>query len=210
MNAIFENLSQLRVVPVVTIRDAEDAAPLADALIQGGLPCAEIAFRTSAAVEALRSMAGRTSLLLGAGTILNVDQVKEAVDAGARFIVSPGFNSKIVGYCVDNDIPVMPGTSTPTDIEMALDFDLEVVKFFPAEAFGGLKTLKAISAPYRMMKFMPTGGIDVNNLLGYLNFPPVLACGGSWLVNASLIEKKDFNTIEHLTREAVTLVQRIR
>ena len=203
MQNVLENISLLRIIPVVAIHNAKDADPLAEALIKGGLPCAEITFRTDAAFAAIQAIAKVQNMLVGAGTVLKVDQVKAAVDAGAEFIVSPGFNPKVVGYCVKNEIPVTPGVCTPTDIEMALDFDLKVVKFFPAETFGGLKTLKALSAPYNMMKFIPTGGVNIKNLREYLAFPKVLACGGSWMVKADLISAARFAEITELTAEAV-------
>ena len=205
MSDIFAKLEELKLVPVVVIEDAEDAVPLAETLIEAGLPCAEVTFRTSAAAEAIRRMAKVKGLVLGAGTVLSEDQAEEAAAAGAQFIVSPGFNPNVVGYCIDNDIPISPGVSTPTDIEAAMSFGLNIVKFFPAEAFGGLKTLKAISAPYTSMKFIPTGGINAKNLLDYLGFPKVLACGGSWMVKKDLIVAKDFDEIARMTREAVEL-----
>jgi 2-dehydro-3-deoxyphosphogluconate aldolase/(4S)-4-hydroxy-2-oxoglutarate aldolase len=194
-----------RIIPVVAIQDAGDALPLADALIRGGLPCAEITFRTAAAAAAIEAVAKRGDIDVGAGTVLKVEQVKQAVDAGATFIVSPGFNPKVVSYCIDNGIPVTPGVSNPTDIEMALDFGLEILKFFPAEAFGGLKTLKAMSAPYTMMRFIPTGGIGPGNVLDYLKHPKVAACGGSWMVKSDLIAGGQFERITELTREAVAI-----
>lgn len=205
MDEVLKRIGELKLVPVVVIEDAKDSGPLADALAAGGLPLAEITFRTEAAPEAIRTMAARGDLLVGAGTVLTVDQVKSAVDAGARFIVSPGINPKVVGYCVEKGIPVTPGICTPTDIETALGFGLKVVKFFPAEALGGLKLLKAMSAPYGMMRFIPTGGINASNLPGYLAFPKVLACGGSWMVKKDLIAAGRFDEIEGLTREAVEI-----
>lgn len=206
--SVLDQLNKIKVIPVVAINDAADAAPLADALIEGGLPCAEITFRTDAAADAIKEMAKRENMLVGAGTVLTIDNVKQAVDNGATFMVSPGFNPKVVQYCVENNIPITPGTSNPTDIEMALEFGLKVVKFFPAEAFGGLKTLKAISAPYGMLRFIPTGGIDTSNILDYLAFPKVLACGGSWMVKGDLIDGKKFDEIRSLTKEAVELVNK--
>ncbi|NOY58413.1 MAG: bifunctional 4-hydroxy-2-oxoglutarate aldolase/2-dehydro-3-deoxy-phosphogluconate aldolase [Calditrichaeota bacterium] len=207
MNKILSKIHNLLIVPVVTIHDAKNASRLANALLAGGLPCAEITFRTEAAVDAIKEIAKQEEMLVGAGTVLTINQVKAAVDAGAQFIVSPGFNPKIVGYCKKNEIPITPGICNPTDIEMALDFELDVVKFFPAEAFGGLKTLKAISAPYGMMKFIPTGGINTGNLPDYLQFPSVLACGGSWMVKSHLISAGRFDEIEKLTREAVNIAK---
>lgn len=205
MNEVLEEIHRLRVVPVVAIKDVKDAEPLAQALIDGNLPCAEITFRTDAAEDSIHILAKRGDILVGAGTVLNIDQVKIAVDAGAKFIVSPGFNPKAVQYCLDNNIPVIPGVCTPSDISLALDFGLEVVKFFPAEAFGGLQTLKAISAPYSMVRFIPTGGIGPETLVEYLSFPKVFACGGSWMVTSDLISSGNFSEIRRLTREAVEL-----
>lgn len=207
MNDILKKIGDLGIIPVVKIDDAKDAVPLAKALIKGGLPIAEITFRTAAAEQAIRNIATELpDMLIGAGTVLSVEQVKKAVDAGAKFIVSPGFNPVVVEYCVNNGIPITPGCSNPTDIEMALGYGLDVVKFFPAEAFGGLNTLKAISAPYGMMKFVPTGGIEVKNLNDYLAANMVLACGGSWMVKNELIKAGDFEEIVRLTKEAVTLM----
>ncbi len=205
MDEILKRIGELKLVPVVVIEDAKDSGPLADALVAGGLPCAEVTFRTEAAPEAIRTMAARGDLLVGAGTVLTVDQVKSAVDAGARFMVSPGINSKVGGYGVDKGIPFTPGVFTQTDIYTAIGFGLEVVKFFPAEALGGLKLLKAMSAPYGMMRFIPTGGINASNLPGYLAFPKVLACGGSWMVKKDLIAAGKFDEIARLTREAVEI-----
>ena len=207
MNEVLRQFEKMRVVPVVAIQKADDAMQLADALIEGGLPCAEITFRTDAAIDAMRIMAKREDILVGAGTVLKVDQVKAAVDVGARFMVSPGFNPKVVGYCVENNIPMTPGICTPSDIEAALDFDLEVLKFFPAGAFGGLKTLKAMSGPYTTVKFVPTGGISPANLAEYLQFPKVLACGGTWVAKSDLISEGKFDEIVQNAREAVKIVK---
>jgi len=206
MSEILRQFEKMRVVPVVAIQKAEDATQLADALIEGGLPCAEITFRTPAALDAMRIMARREDILVGAGTVLKIEQVKAAVDVGARFMVSPGFNPKVVGYCVENNITITPGICTPSDIEAALDFGLEVLKFFPAAAFGGLKTLKAMSGPYTSVKFVPTGGISPGNLLEYLQFPKVLACGGTWIAKSDLISEGKFDTIVQNAREAVEIV----
>jgi len=205
MNVI-DKLNEIKIIPVIAMNNAADAGPLADALVAGGLPCAEITFRTAAGAGAVKVMADRGDILVGAGTVLTVDQVKQAVDNGASFIVSPGFNPKVVKYCVDNGISITPGCSNPTDLEMALDFELKVVKFFPAEAFGGLKTLKAMSAPYNMLRFIPTGGISQTNILDYLRFDKVVACGGSWMVKSDLINSGKFAEIKTLTTEAVALL----
>jgi len=206
-NEIIKKIGELGIVPVVKIDDAKDAVPLAEALIKGGLPVAEITFRTAAAEEAIRNITKSVpDVLVGAGTVLNVEQVKRAVDAGARFIVSPGFNPRVVEYCIKEQIAITPGCSNPTDIGAALEFGLDVVKFFPSEASGGLKALKAMSAPYSMVKFIPTGGISADNLVEYLSFSKVLACGGSWMVKDELIRKGDFDEITRLVREAVNLM----
>jgi len=208
MQKKFKTALNLRIIPVVAIYDDNDAHDLSDALIAGGLPCAEITFRTDAAAEAIKKIAARSDMIVGAGTVLKIDQVKLAIDCGVCFIVSPGFNPKVVRYCVENSIPITPGISTPTDIEMALEFELDIVKFFPAEAFGGLKTLKAISAPYQMMKFIPTGGISPKNILEYLKHPKVVACGGSWMVKSDLISNGQFEEITRLSRQAVDLTRK--
>lgn len=204
MNAILEKIGLFGIVPVIAIEHAEDAEPLAQALDEGGLPCAEVTFRTKAGKEAIARIAkSRPSLLLGAGTVLTVEQVQSAVDAGAKFIVSPGLNRKVVEYCLANDIPLTPGVLTPSEIETALEYGLEVVKFFPAEAGGGLPYLKAISAPYKSLRFIPTGGIDESNLLTYLKFPRVHACGGSWMVKPEMITNHQFEEIKKITSSAV-------
>lgn len=195
-----------RIMPVVAIEKAEDTEPLMEALIGGGLPAAEITFRTAAAPEAIR-IAAKTSALVGAGTVLTVDQAKQAADCGATFLVSPGFGPKVTAWCVENKMPIFPGIATPTDIQQALEFGLEVVKFFPAEAYGGLKTLKALAAPYTMMRFMPTGGIHAGNILDYLAFERVIACGGSWMVKKDLIAAGNFAEIKRLTEEAMAVVK---
>lgn len=207
MNSILQRIGARRLVPVIVLQDAANAAPLGEALVAGGLPCAEVTLRTAAAAESIRIMAKNSDLLVGAGTVLTVAQVELAVDNGAKFIVSPGFNPKVVGYCVDHDIPITPGTSNPTDIEMALEFGLDVVKFFPAEAFGGVKTLQAISAPYSAVRFIPTGGITESNLQSYLALPKVLACGGSWMVPSKLIGDGQFDEVAALVRSAVALAK---
>ena len=204
MDAVLEQISKIGIVPVVKIDRAEDAIPLAKALCAGGLPCAEVTFRTDAAAEAIRLMTTNfPDMCVGAGTVLNAAQVDAAAQAGAKFIVSPGLNPKTVQYCIDKNIPVTPGTSSPSDIEAAIELGLEVVKFFPAEQSGGLAKIKAMAAPYVNMKFMPTGGINAKNLTSYLDFDKIIACGGSWMVPGDLINAGDWVQIEKLTREAV-------
>ena len=207
MNEILEKIGELGIVPVVKIEKAEVAIPLGRALIDGDLPIAEITFRTSAAEESIKTLTRELpNLLVGAGTVLTVEQAKKAVSAGAQFIVSPGFNPKVVDYCIENDIPVTPGINNPTQIEMALERGIKVVKFFPAEASGGLSLLKSMSAPYSGIKFIPTGGINQNNLCSYLSENKVLACGGSWMVKPELISSGNFDDITRLTREAVSII----
>ena len=205
MNKTLEKIGELGIVPVVKIEKAEDALPLGKALIDGDLPIAEITFRTSAAEESIKTLTRELpELLVGAGTVLTIEQVKEAVSAGAKFIVSPGFNPRVVDYCIENSIPVTPGINNPTQIEMALVRGIEVIKFFPAEASGGLPLLKSMSAPYSGIKFIPTGGINLNNLCSYLSDNKVLACGGSWMVKADLISSGNFDEITRITKEAIS------
>ena len=199
-----EKLSLAGLVPVIAINDADDAVPLCKALADGGLPVAEITFRTAAAEESIRRVhEALPNVLLCAGTVLTTDQVDRAVNAGAAAIVSPGLNPTVVKYCIDKGIPVCPGTGNPSDIEVAISLGLDTVKFFPAEPLGGLKLLKAMAAPYTTMKFMPTGGINENNMLDYLAFDRILCCGGSWMVPGDAVKAKDWDKITELTRSAV-------
>jgi 2-dehydro-3-deoxyphosphogluconate aldolase/(4S)-4-hydroxy-2-oxoglutarate aldolase len=207
---VLKRIGELKIIPIVAIDDAGSASALGDALAAGGLPIAEITFRTAAAEASIKVLASHKDLLVGAGTVLNVDTAKRAADAGAKFIVSPGFNPKVVRWCIDNRVPITPGTATPTDIEMALDYGISIVKFFPCEAIGGLKTLKAIAAPYSMMRFIPTGGITAENLASYLKFAPILACGGSWMVARELLNENRFDEVTKLTRAAVELARQAR
>jgi len=211
MRGILDTLGRLGLVPVVAIERSEDAVELGEALVAGGLPCAEITFRTAAAEEAIRHISSSLpDITLGAGTVLTVDQARTAVSAGARFIVSPGFNRKVVDWCLEEGVAVTPGVATPTEIDMALDKGLDILKFFPAEALGGIKMLKAIAAPYVGVKFIPTGGINRDNLSEYLLHPSVHCCGGSWLVKASLISEGRFDEITELARDAVSVVRQVR
>lgn len=204
MNDTLVTLSQIGIVPVVALNDINDARPLAKALCDGGLPCAEVTFRTDCAEEAIRVMTTEfPQMFVGAGTVLTTEQVDRAVGAGAKFIVSPGLNPEVVKYCVDKNIPVTPGCANPSDIEQALAFGLDVVKIFPAEAIGGLKLIKSMAAPYVNMKFMPTGGINAKNLNDYLAYDRIVACGGSWMVSGDLVNASKFDEITALTKEAV-------
>lgn len=211
MHEVLEKIREIGIVPVVVLDDAKDAAPLAKALMDGGLPCAEVTFRTDAAEESIRIMSEQfPDMLVGAGTVLTMDQVDRAVAAGAKFIVSPGLNPRIVKYCVDKGILITPGCSNPSDVEQALENGLEVVKFFPAEAAGGLPMIKAMAAPYVGVKFMPTGGINAKNVRDYLAYNRIIACGGSWMVKGELVKEGKFDEIEKLTREAVEIVKESR
>ena len=211
MSTIFEKFSKIGIIPVVVLEDAKDAEPLGKALMEGGLPCAEVTFRTAAAEEAIKIMTEKfPDMLVGAGTVLTTEQADSAIAAGAKFIVSPGLNPDVVAHCVKKGIPVTPGTCTPTDVEKALTFGLDVVKFFPAEPAGGLDFIKAIAAPYVGVKFMPTGGINANNVRDYLKYDRIIACGGSWMVKGDLIKAGYFEKIKDLTAEAAGIVNEIR
>ena len=211
MNNIIQQLGQYGIVPVVVLNDAKKALPLAEALCDGGLPCAEVTFRTDAAEESIRLMSQEfPDMLIGAGTVLCREQVDRAVAAGAKFIVSPGLNPKVVTYCQEKNIPIIPGVVTPSEMEQAMDLGLKIVKFFPAEPSGGLAMIKAVAAPYTMLKFMPTGGINAKNVRDYLAYDKILACGGSWMVKGSLIDEDRFDEIEAMCREAVEIVNEVR
>lgn len=205
MNELLQRIQKIGIVPVTVLHDAQNAKPLAKALCEGGVPCAEITFRTRAAEESIHIMTKEfPEMLIGAGTVLTIDQVDRAVKAGARFIVSPGFDPEIVDYCISKNILIVPGCVTPTEVAQAVKRGLKVIKFFPAEAFGGVKTIKALAAPYTNVKFMPTGGISPENLSDYLGYEKIIACGGSWMIKANLNETK------RLTNQAVQLVEKIR
>ncbi len=202
-------MKQAKIVPVIKLLHAADAIPLMDALSAGGLPVAEITFRTSAAAEAIALVKkNRPEILLGAGTVLTLDQAQQAVDAGAAFIVAPGFNPELVDWCIERNIPVIPGVNSPTQVEMGLRKGLTMLKFFPAEASGGVAMLKALSSVYEV-EFMPTGGIHAGNILSYLTLPKVIACGGTWMVKEELISSGNFAEITSITREAVSLVREL-
>lgn len=211
MSEMLKKIEGFGVVPVVVLNDAKDAAPLAKALCEGGLPCAEVTFRTEAAEESIRIMTEQfPEMLIGAGTVLTIDQVDRAVAAGAKFIVSPGFDPEIVDYCLSKNILVLPGCITPSEVAQAVKRGLTVIKFFPAEQFGGVATIKALAAPYTSVKFMPTGGISAKNLADYLGFKKIIACGGSWMVKGDLVAAGEFDKIKEMTAEAVALVKEIR
>ena len=211
MNDILKKIAEIGILPVVVLDEEKDALDLAKALIDGGLPCAEITFRTSAAEKAIKTISeAYPEMLVGAGTVLSIEQVKKAINAGAKFIVSPGFDKEVVKYCLEHHIPVTPGVCTPSDIQKAYKLKLDIVKFFPAEASGGLKMIKAVAAPYNMMKFIPTGGINETNMEEYLKDDHILAIGGSWMVKSSLIKNGEFEKIKEMSQAAVKRVKEIR
>ncbi len=211
MENMIEEFQKLGVVPVVVLEDEKNALPLAEALVKGGLPCAEVTFRTEAAAESIRLMSEKyPEMLVGAGTVLTTQQVDLAVEAGARFIVSPGFDPEIVDYCLEKNIPVFPGCVTPSEVAQAVKRGLKVVKFFPAEQAGGIAMIKAMAAPYHNIRFMPTGGINPANLKDYLSCDKILCCGGSWMVKGDMIRNGEFEKIRDLVKEAKESADAIR
>jgi len=201
---MIDHLQSLKLIPVVALEDADDAEPLADALCAGGLSVAEVTLRTDSAIDVIRRLGARDDFLLGAGTVHSIEQAQEVVEAGAHFVVTPGFNPRTVAWCQEHNVPVFPGIATPTDLEMALEHNIDVVKFFPAETLGGVNTLKAFSGPYHNVRFIPTGGISAENLTDYLALPGVLACGGSWMVQTD-----DWDQTTFLTAQAVDLINNL-
>lgn len=201
---ILQEIKNIGIIPVVCINDPAQALPLGKALIDGGLPAAEITFRTAAAEESIKLMSDAyPEILVGAGTVLTIEQAEKAVNAGAKFIVSPGLNAKVVSWCKEHNVPVLPGCTTPTEIETAIELGLDTVKFFPAEQSGGIAKIKAMAAPYTNMKFMPTGGISLDNMNDYLAFGKIIACGGSFMVKGELLEKGDWQTITDICKKTV-------
>lgn len=204
-------LSRIGLVPVITIGSPRDAVPLAEALLDGGIGCAEVTFRTPSAGEAIHGISSTCGeLLVGAGTVLTVEQAEQATQAGARYVVAPGFDPAVVDWCQAHNVPVIPGVATPTEISMALARGLNLLKFFPAEAMGGVPTLRALSAPFASVRFVPTGGITAANLSQYLALPNVAACGGSWMVKESMISAGRFTEIARLSRQARAIVRQVR
>lgn len=207
MTNMLNLVAEKKLVPVVKLDRVDDALPLGEALIKGGLPVAEVTFRTDAAEESIRRMKKEfPDMMVGAGTVVNTEQAKRALDAGAAFLVSPGTSTKIIEFALDNNIPIFPGACTPSEIMTCMDYGLPLAKFFPAKQFGGLDTIKALSAPFPSMKFMPTGGVNAKNILEFLAFPKIIACGGSWMVKADLINDGNFDEVTRLTKEAVDLL----
>ncbi|MGE9882763.1 bifunctional 4-hydroxy-2-oxoglutarate aldolase/2-dehydro-3-deoxy-phosphogluconate aldolase [Blautia obeum] len=204
---LLAQVAEKKIVPVVKLDRVADAKPLGEALCAGGLPVAEVTFRTDAADESIKIMKKEfPEMMVGAGTVVNVEQAKRALDAGASFLVSPGISRPVVEFALENNLPVFPGTCTPSEVMIAMEYGLPLVKFFPAKQYGGLDTIKALAAPFPTMKFMPTGGINASNILDFLAFDKIIACGGSWMVKDNLINAGDFAEITRLTKEAVSLV----
>ncbi|MBR6403754.1 MAG: bifunctional 4-hydroxy-2-oxoglutarate aldolase/2-dehydro-3-deoxy-phosphogluconate aldolase [Eubacterium sp.] len=203
---VFKRFSEIRIIPVVVLNDTKDALPLGKALMEGGLPAAEVTFRTEAAEESIRIMAENyPDMLVGAGTVITKEQVDKAVAAGAKFIVSPGFDPEIVQYCIDKDIPVCPGIQTPSELIQAVKMGLDHVKFFPAENAGGLNMINAVGAAFPGIKFMPTGGINTKNVVDYLKSDRIFCCGGSWMVKGDMIKEGAFDNIKALVSEAAAI-----
>lgn len=208
MSNVFDKIAQYRIVPLVTLDDPNDAVPLGRALVEGGIPVAEVTFRTAAGGESIERMAKEVpELIVGAGTVHDVDHAKETLDRGGKFVITPGFNPKVVDWCIKHDMPVCPGTVTPADLEQALDFGLNLVKFFPAGAYGGVKTLKALAGPYAMMKFVPTGGVGLDNLLEYLSLPNVAAAGGSFVPPSAAVKAKDWKAVVETCQKLTAMVK---
>lgn len=211
MDSYYEKVERLAIIPVVVLDDAADARPLADALVAGGMPSAEVTFRTAAAADSIRAMReAHPDMAVGAGTVLSVEQVDEAVDAGAEFIVSPGFDEEVVRHCMERELPVFPACVTPTEVIAARKLGIHVTKFFPAAQYGGLSTIGALAAPFVGHRFMPTGGVSPVNVAEFLASPHVIACGGTWMVKANLIKEGRFDEVERLCREAMEIVATVR
>lgn len=206
-----EKFDEIGIIPVVVLEDAKDAHALGEALMNGGLPAAEVTFRTEAAEEAIKILSiDFPEMLVGAGTVLTCEQADKAMEAGAKFIVAPGFNPHVVKYCLDKGYPITPGVQTPGEMEQAMELGLDFVKFFPAEPAGGLPMIKAVAAPYTNLKFMPTGGINKENVKDYLAYDKIVACGGTWMVKGDLIANGEFEKVEELAREAADIVKEVR
>lgn len=209
--SLLEQVEAKKIVPVVKLDRASDARALGEALCAGGLPVAEVTFRTDAAEESIRIMKREfPEMMVGAGTVVNVEQAERALAAGASFLVSPGISRSVVEFALDHKLPIFPGTCTPSEVMTAMEYELLVVKFFPAAQYGGLNTIKALAAPFPFVRFMPTGGINASNIMEYLASDKIIACGGSWMVKDSLINAGDFEEITRLTAEAVALVSEKR
>lgn len=204
MDEVLQRIYEIGIIPVIAIDDAEQAVPLARALVAGGLPAAEVTFRTAAGEEAIRRISAEVpEMLVGAGTVLTKEQADRAIAAGSKFVVSPGFNPEITRYVIDKGILMMPGTATPGEMEQAMSMGLNVLKFFPAEQNGGVAKLKALAGPYTNLRWMPTGGVNTKNMMDYLNFDRIVACGGTWMVKKDLIDGQKWDEITAICKEAV-------
>lgn len=207
MANVFDEIGSYGIVPLVTLDDPKDAIPLGHALVEGGIPVAEVTFRTPAGGEAIKLMAKEIpEIIVGAGTVHDIDHAKETLDNGGKFVITPGFNAKVVDWCVKNNMPVCPGTVVPSDIEEAMNFGLKLVKFFPAEAYGGINTLKALAGPFGHMKFVPTGGVGLHNLTDYLDLPNVAAVGGSFVPPSKMVKEKDWAGVTRVCKEIMAKV----
>ena len=211
MDKVFKDIQDIAITPVVVLHKVSDVDPLISALLEGGLPCAEVTFRSDVAEDSIKLISKKyPNVLLGAGTVLTIDQADRAMDSGATFLVCPGLNPKLVEYCLKKNYPICPGVMTPSELDLAVSFGLDAVKFFPSEQVGGVSMIKAISAPYPDVRFMPTGGINASNVGKYLAFEKVFACGGSWMVKSNLVDDGKFDEIVRLTKEAVDIIREVR
>ena len=209
--SITDKIQELGVFPIIVINKAEDALPLGECLLRAGLPCAEVTFRTAAAAEAIATLSREfPEMLLGAGTVLKPEQVDAAIQSGVKFMVTPGFNPTIVSHCLEQGVDIYPGVCTPTEIDTAVNMGLSVLKFFPAEAMGGLSYLKAVSAPLSMVRYIPTGGINLQNFRDYLSFEKTLACAGTWIVKKNWLAEGRFDLIEQEAAQSVQIVREVR
>jgi 2-dehydro-3-deoxyphosphogluconate aldolase / (4S)-4-hydroxy-2-oxoglutarate aldolase len=209
MSGVIEEIGRLRLIPMVVIDTVERAADFGNALVQCGLPVAEITFRTPAAEAVVRALARRGDILVGAGTILTIEQADRAIDAGAQFLVSPGTNARVVEHVLSRGVTMVPGVATPTDIELAISLGVSVLKFFPAETMGGTAAIRALGGPYPNVRFVPTGGITHDKLRSYLKLQPVVACGGSWMAPREFLAAGRFDAIRQLVAQAVELVSSV-
>ena len=208
---ILEQIAQTGIVPVVKLNDPQKAIPLCNALLAGGINVAEVTFRTSCAAQVIKTISSTLpEMIVGAGTIINVEQAKTAIECGAKFIVSPGFSKDIVTYCQSQNVPVIPGCITPTEIMQAIECGLEVVKFFPAKEFGGLSTMKSLSAPFGQIKFMPTGGVSLDNLKDFISAKFIVACGGTYMVKEDLINSENYEEITKLSKQSTDIIKEVR
>ena len=211
MNSVLQRVYEIGIIPVIAFNSVDEALPLCKALMDGGLPAAEVTFRTACAAECIAAMAeAEPEMCVGAGTVLTVEQVEQARAAGAKFIVSPGYNEAVVKHCIDIDLPVLPGTVTPSEVTAAVNLGLKVTKFFPAAQYGGLNTIKALAAPFVGHRFMPTGGVSTANVEEYLSSSAIIACGGTWMVKPALFADGDFSKVEQIAREAMDVVKKVR